>query len=142
MPTDKLPNTKLKAVFSSTRPLIDIHSLTIVNVINLLIELGDLESAKKYLIQVFGYITLRYRDHKILPDANNSIPNVIKFTESRVKPMYYLDSTSPLLNVLMEYLLILCIEDTFLIMKNFINDNQIDLGLFIPHLNKNSLRWI
>ncbi|SIS57270.1 hypothetical protein SAMN05421786_101274 [Chryseobacterium ureilyticum] len=122
----------------SVRPLIDIHSQTIISVLNFFIALNDIESAKKYLIEVCGYITLRHRDYKILPDANNSIASVIKFTESRVKPIYYSDSTSPLLNVIMEYLVILGIEDRFSIMKKFINDNQIDLGLFVPHLNKHS----
>lgn len=122
----------------SARPLIDIHSLTIINVLNLFIFLEDIEAAKKYLIEVCGYIVLRYKDYKILPDANNSISNVIKFTESRIKPIYYSDSTSPLLNVIMEYLVILDIKDRFLFMKEFINDNKIDLGVFVPHLNKHS----
>lgn len=129
----------IKANNVSARPLIDIHSLAITNILNLLIDIGDLESAKNYLIEVCGYITLRHKDYKILPDANNSISNVIKFTESRVKPIYYSDSTSPLLNVILEYLVILGIEDRFSFMKKFINDNEIDLGLFIPHLNKHSI---
>ncbi|ROI05029.1 hypothetical protein EGI16_06805 [Chryseobacterium sp. G0240] len=128
----------LEANNVSARPLIDIHSITIINVLNFFIALDDLETAKKYLIEVCGYITLRHRNYKILPDANNSISNVIKFTESRIKPIYYSDSTSPLLNVIMEYMVILGIEDRFFFMKKFINDNQIDLGLFIPHLNKYS----
>lgn len=122
----------------SARPLIDIHSITIIGILNFFIALGDLETAKKYLIEVCGYVTLRHRDYKILPDANNSISSVIKFTESRAKPVYYSDSTSPLLNVIMEYLVILEIEDRFFFMKKFINDNKIDLGLFVPHLNKYS----
>lgn len=126
----------LEANNVSARPLIDIHSIAIVNVLNFFIALDDLEAAKKYLIEVCGYITLQHRDYKILSDANNSISNVIKFTESRIKPIYYSDSTSPLLNVTMEYIVILGVEDRFFFMKKFINDYQIDLGLFIPHLNK------
>lgn len=122
----------------SRRPLIDIHSLTIINILNLLIELGDLDYAKNYLMEVCGYITLRYRDYKILPDANNSIINVIKFTQTQMKPVYYSDSTSPLLNVIMEYLALLDMEKTFYEMKKFVNTNKIDLGLFIPHNNKHS----
>lgn len=120
------------------RPLIDIHSLTLINVLNILIELGDLDYAKNHLMEVCGYITLRYRDYKILPDANNSIINVIKFTQTRMKPVYYSDSTSPLLSVIMEYLALLDMEKTFYDMKDFVNTNKIDLGLFIPHNNKHS----
>lgn len=122
----------------SSRPLIDIHSITIVDIMNLLIEFGETESAKKYLQNVLGFIKLRKENYDVLPDANNSIENVIKFTVNGKKPVYYSDATSPLLAVLMEYTAILDMEDTYNQAKEFILKNKIDLGVFVPHHGINS----
>lgn len=122
----------------STRPLIDIHSITVIDILNLLIEFKELENAKTYLSNVLFFIRLRKEKFNILPDANNSIENVIKFTVNGKKPIYYSDSTSPLLAVLIEYIAILDLEDVYYQMKEFVLKHKIDLGLFVPHLGINS----
>lgn len=124
----------------SFRPLLDIHSVTICSILNLLIECGQKEDAKGYLSSVLQQ--LKYAKEKLdfLPDANNSIENVIKLTVTGTKPIYYSDSTSPLLAVLMEYIALFDMEAEYNIMREFIIINEIDLGVFVPHhgINSNS----
>lgn len=121
------------------RPLIDIHSIALINIINFFIDLGSIQNAKNYLKVVLEQ--LRYAKEKLnfLPDANNSIENVIKLTVTGIKPVYYSDSTSPLLAVLMEYVVLFDMKEEFNIMKEFILKHEIDLGLFVPHHGVNSV---
>ncbi|MEH6680324.1 MAG: hypothetical protein V7724_07230 [Sediminicola sp.] len=122
----------------SKRPLLDIHSLVIVNSIELLVETNDIDSAKAYLKSVLATIHYRKEKSGMLPDANNSIQNVIKYTVTGTKPVYYSDSTSPLLAVLLEYIAFFNMEEEFDKMKIFLKKYDITLGLFIPHHGKNS----
>jgi hypothetical protein len=122
----------------STRPLIDIHSSSIISVLNLFIDFGELQNAKNYLKLVLGQIKYAKENLDFIPDANNSIENVIKFTVTGVKPIYFSDSTSPILTVLIEYLALLNMEEEYHVFKEFILESKIDLGLFVPHHGTNS----
>lgn len=122
----------------SARPLLDIHSNTVIDILNLLIEINDKEYAKTYLSDVLFYIILGKEKYDRLPDANNNEKSVIKFIVTKEKPVYYSDSTSPLLAVLMEYIVILDMEEDYYRMRDFIRKHKIDLGLFIPHHGINS----
>lgn len=122
----------------SSRPLIDIHSSVIISILNLLIDFGELQNAKNYLKLVLGQIKYAKEKLDFIPDANNSIENVIRFTVTGSKPVYYSDSTSPILTVLMEYLALLDMEEEYNVMKKFILESKIDLGLFVPHHGINS----
>ena len=117
----------------SVRPLLDIHSTPIIDILNILIDIGDRESAKNYLSGVLSYIKLGKEKYDRLPDANNSEKSVIKFIVTKEKPTYYSDSTSPLLTVVMEYLVILNMAEEYYEMRDFIIEHKIDLGLFVPH---------
>lgn len=123
----------------SKRPLLDIHSLVIVNTIELFIETDDINSAKAYLKSILG--TLQYRKDKsgMLPDANNSIQNVMKCIVTGTKPVYYSDSTSPLLAVLLEYIALFDLEEEYNQIRIFVKKYDVTLGLFIPHHSKNSV---
>jgi hypothetical protein len=121
------------------RPLLDIHSIPIIDVFKLLIEIGDKESAKNYLSQILFYIRTGKDKYDKLPDANNSERNVIKLVTTKEKSIYYSDSTSPLLAVLMEFIAILDMEAKYYEMKDFINKHKIDLGIFVPHHSNNSI---
>ncbi|PHQ30619.1 hypothetical protein [Leeuwenhoekiella nanhaiensis] len=68
-----------------------------------------------------------------MPDANNSYENVIKFTIENEKPVYYSDSTSPLLAVLIEFIVILDLKNEYNEVREFVIENKLDLGLFVPH---------
>jgi hypothetical protein len=122
----------------SKRPLLDIHSLVIVNTIELFIETDDIDSAKAYLKSVLATIHYRKEKSGMLPDANNSIQNVIKYTVTGTKPVYYSDSTSPLLAVLLEYIALFGLEEEYNQMRIFVKKHDITLGLFIPHQSQNS----
>lgn len=128
----------------SARPLIDIHSIPIIDILNLMIAFDEIDKAKSYLSEVFAYIKLRKEKIYVLPDANNSIENVIRLSATGEKPIYYQDSTSPLLAVLIEYTAILNLEDQYNSIKEFINEHDIDLGVFVPHhgINSNSMHLI
>ena len=117
----------------SKRVLLDIHSLVVMDVIDLFIEFGELENAKTYLRQVLGYIKNGKELYGRLPDANNSLNNVIKFTVTGKKPIYYVDSTSPLLASLMEYVAILDIKEDYEWLPDFVQEHDITLGIFVPH---------
>lgn len=123
----------------SAKPLIDIHSLPIIDVLSLFIAAKDYESAKTYLNEVFSYIKIRKDKYDILPDAANSIENVIKLTVTSTKPVYYSDSTSPILAVLLEYLVILDMKESYEFFRDFIIEKDIDLGIFVPHHGTNSI---
>ena len=122
----------------SARPLIDIHSNTVVDVLILLIELNELDKAKKYLKEVLAYVRYGKVTYDKLPDANNSIENVIRLTVSKNKPVYYSDSTSPLIAVLMEFVSILDLENEYYIMRDFVKKYDIHMGIFVPHFGKSS----
>lgn len=122
----------------SCRPLIDIHSSTIISILNLFIDFGELQNAKNYLKLVLGQIKYAKENLDFIPDANNSIENVIRFTVTGVKPVYFSDSTSPILTVLIEYLALLDMEEEYNVMKEFILESKIDLGLFVPYHGINS----
>ena len=123
----------------SAKPLIDIHSLPIMDALNLLIASNEPEHAKTYLNEVFSYIKIRKDKYDILPDASNSIENVIKLTVTGTKPIYYSDSTSPILAALLEYLAILDMKESYEFMRDFIIEKEIDLGVFVPHHGINSV---
>lgn len=123
----------------SKRPLLDIHSLVIVNTIELFIQTDDIDSAKSYLKSVLATIQYRKEKSGMLPDANNSIQNVIKYTVTGTKPVYYSDSTSPLLAVLLEYIALFGLEEEYNQFRIFVKKHDITLGLFIPHHSKNSV---
>lgn len=117
----------------SLRPLVDINSIPIINILNFYLILDDKTSAINYLRGVLSYIINGKVKYGRLPDANNSYENVIRFTITGEKPVYYSDSTSPLLAVLLEYIAILDLEDDYNDIRKFIIDNDIDLGIFTPH---------
>ncbi|HLP53927.1 MAG TPA: hypothetical protein VK151_02825 [Fluviicola sp.] len=123
----------------SAKPLIDIHSLPIMDTLNLLIISNELEPAKAYLNEVFSYIKIRKDKSDILPDTSNSVENVIKLTVTGTKPIYYSDSTSPILAALLEYLAILDMKESYEFIRDFIIEKEIDLGIFVPHHGINSV---
>ena len=121
------------------KPLLDYHSNVIVSVINLFLDFGDHNSAKEYLKSVIYTIRKRKRDNNFLPDANNSIENVIKFKMTGTKPIFYSDSTSPLLATIFIYIAILDLEKEYKELREFVLEKQIDLGYFVPHFGINSI---
>ncbi|WP_269236969.1 hypothetical protein [Flavobacterium flavigenum] len=132
-------NNTLQNINVLSRPLIDIHSIPIIDNINLLIYFGDIESAKQYLLNILGYLKFLKKNYNKFPDASNNIESVIKYTVTSVKPVYYIDSISPLLAVLLEYIAILDLDQTYYETRKFVIESDITLGLFVPHHSINSI---
>lgn len=135
----KLITSVINSNSVSHRPLVDINSIPIIDVLKLYIKLDDKQSAINYLQGVLGYIVNGKEKYGRMPDANNSYENVIRFTITGKKPVYYSDSTSPLLAVLMEYIAILDLEEDYNNIRKFVIENKIDLGIFTPHHGLNSI---
>lgn len=128
----------LKRNSVSSRPLLDIHSLSIIDATVFFMSRGRIDLAQQHLQDVMGNIMFGYETHKRLPDASNNIQNVVKYFATGVKPVYYIDSVSPLITVILELSVILELKQSFESFRDFVLENEIDLGLFIPHHGKNS----
>jgi hypothetical protein len=122
----------------SCRPLIDINSNAIINILDFYLQIDKKSKAIEYLKGVLSYIINGKEKYGRLPDANNSYENVIRFIVTGEKSVYYSDFTSPLLSVLLEYTIVLNLEDLFNKTRDFIIKHEIDLGIFTPHHGKNS----
>lgn len=114
-------------------PILDIQVNTIVLILNLYIKANDFVNAKFYLKEVLIYLQWIKCHFDYLPDANNDIENVIKLKVTGKKPIYYSDSTSPMLAILLEYTAILDMEEEYIIIRDLVIEQNIDLGLFIPY---------
>lgn len=101
----------------SLRPLVDINSILIVDILNIYLSLDDEQSATNYFKGVLSYIINGKEKYNRLPHTNNSYENVIRFTITGEKPVYYSDRNSPLLAVLLEYIAILDLEEEYNIFK-------------------------
>ena len=128
----------------SKRSLIDINSIPIIDILNFYIIFDEKQNAINYLKGVLNYIIFRKENYDIMPDANNSYGNVIRFTITGQRSAYYSDSTSPLLSVLLEYIAILDLEEEYYNLRKFVIEYKIDLGIFTPHhgINSQSLHLI
>lgn len=120
------------------KPLLDIHSLPIVNIVNAFVKWDEIEEARIYLRNVIGYVQLGKENYNRLPDASNNIQNLIKYYSTGTKPVYYSDSTSSLIVVLLELLYLLKMEEDYIQLRDFVIKQKIDLGIFIPHHGINS----
>lgn len=116
----------------SSRPLIDNHSIPICLILNLYLYYNDIEKAKEYLTSVINSLYLGYLNGGRLPDARNNKKNVVKFVATGIKPYNYVDKTSLLMPMLLEWTVILEMEAEYLFLRDFAINNKIDLGLFIP----------
>jgi len=122
----------------SSRPLIDINSIPIIEIVNIYLRLNDKLSASNYLKSVFSYLKNGKKKYNRMPDANNSYESMIRFTVTGKKSAYYSETTSPLLSTLLEYTVILDLETLYLDIRDFVTEYNIDLGLFTPHHGVNS----
>jgi len=114
------------------RPMLDIHSIPIMQALNAQIKCGDYENANTYLRNIFWYLKRGKEMYDCLPDANNSKENVVRLVSSGEKTIFYSDSTSPILAALLEYTVILNMEEEYNEVRDFILDKEVDLGLFVP----------
>jgi len=126
----------------SLRPLVDINSIPIVDSLNLFLSIGEKKSAINYLKGVLSYLINGKEKYDRMPDANNSYENVIRLTVTGNKSVYYSDTTSPLLSVLLEYIAILDLEEEYGIVREFVIKHEINLGIFTPYHGTNYIHLL
>lgn len=122
----------------SRRPLLDIHSIPILDVILFFHKLNRDDLAIHHLREVYSYIKFTKDNSGRIPDASNNPQNVIKLFATGVKPVYYIESTSLLLGLLTELTVIFNLEKDFCNIRDFAIENSIDLAIFVPHHGEES----
>jgi len=130
--------TVLNANNVSNRPLLDIHSTPIISVLNLFLDLNEKKNAEIYLSSVLDNLMNAKERYDRMPDANNDINNIIRFVITHEKSIYYIDSTSLLVAMLLEFTVILDMEDLYYTVRDFVLKYKIDIAIFVPHHGINS----
>lgn len=109
-----------------------------VGALNLFIANNKQDSARTYLSRIIDTVIFSKENGDFMPDEKNSIKNVIKYTVTGMKPVYYSDKTSPLISVLLEFAAVLEMEDEYLKLREFVKNYDIELGVFVPFHGKES----
>lgn len=136
--TVELVNQLINQNSVSRRPLLDIHSLPILDVVLLFHKFGRDDLAIHHIREVFGYIKFAKDNSGRIPDASNNPQNIIKLFATGVKPVYYIEETSLLLGLLAELTVIFNLEKDFYNIRDFAIKNSIDLAIFVPHHGEES----
>jgi len=118
---------------STHRPLLDIHSIPIIQALDYFISRGKTDEARIYLGKVWESIIVGYKTFKRLPDGNNSIKSVIRYMVTGEKNIYFMDKTSHLMGALLEYLALLNMEEEYEVVQEFLKEIAIDLAIFVPY---------
>lgn len=116
---------------SAIRPLLDNHSISIFLILDRLIQINR-EEAIKFLKIVIENLKIGYAVSKRLPDGGNNLDVVIRYILTGKKSVYYIDSTSLLMGMLIEFIAILGMEKEYSEFKEFIQQANIDIALFVP----------
>lgn len=137
-------STIIKQNSVSCRALLDIHSLSVLDVILFFKNKDRKDLAIKHFKEVFGYIKFAKVTYDRFPDASNNPVNLVKYFANGVKPVYYIDNTSILLGIMIELAVVLDVTDYFYHIRDFALKHQIDLALFVPHhgINSDSKQYI
>lgn len=94
-----------------SRPLIDCHSITILLVALYTLQCEILSkqdeiSLHNYVVSIIDNIALIHSQRKRLPELNNNVQSLIEFVATDERPFDYTDSSSMLLMILFELLVI------------------------------------
>lgn len=112
------------------QPLIDIHSIPIVETLLFFIKNQEFESAESYLTLVFQQLIAGKNNGGRLPDGHNNIEAVTELIVSGKKNVFYEDSTSNLIGNLFEIIAVLGLEEKYKLFKEHFK--EIDLAIFVP----------
>jgi len=112
------------------RPILDIHSIPILQTVLFYIDNGFIDNAKKYIVNVFEQIILGKKYRGRLPDGNNNPQSLIRLTIRGEKSIYYEDRTSMLIGMLFELLAALGMEKEYILYKE--EFKNIHLATYIP----------
>lgn len=119
------------------RPIIDNHSIAILNTFRFFSEQSDLRQKDvdflaSYILGVInGLLIIKLRRNR-LPDGYNRINLVSEFVATGEKPEEYTDESSMLIAILYELLVLFDLEDVYLNLKRHLEDK---VNLQIAHPN-------
>lgn len=119
------------------RPIIDNHSIAILNTFRFFSEQSDLrqrdvEFLASYIFGVInGLLVIKIKRNR-LPDGYNRVNLVSEFVATEVRPEEYTDESSMLIAMLYELLVLFNAEDTYLNLKLHLKDK---VNLQIAHPN-------
>jgi len=118
------------------RPLIDNHSISILNIFLFFADdksrrQKDVDFLAFFIFEIINGLIIIKRTRGRIPEGFSRVKLVCEFEANRVKPDEYVDSSSILLAVLLELLVILDNRETYLSIKN----NFPDIDFQIPILN-------
>lgn len=119
------------------RPIIDNHSITILNTFRFFSEQSDLrqmdvEFLASYIFGVINELLIIKIKRNRLPEGYNRINLVSEFVVTGEKPEEYTDESSMLITVLYELLVLFDAEETYLNLKKHLEDK---INLQIAHPN-------
>lgn len=113
------------------RPLLDIHSVSIIKTILNLIDYGEIEFARNYTLEIIENVIKQKAMLNILPDARNNLESIIKIFIKGERSIYYEDNVSYLIAQLAELCSLLDLKLGYdKIVENF---NSIILATFVPY---------
>ena len=136
------------------RPIIDSHSIAILNVFlfffrDRALTADDKEFMHEYLLQLLDNILITYRLHKRFPELRGNIPALSEFIITGERPAEYEDRSSLLLTILFELTTVLNDKDIYTIFRQGIHgkinlqtalaalpDEELEKALFEKNLNE------
>lgn len=117
----------------TVRPLFDNHSIPIVRTIKYLIENGKQDEAKAYLERVISSILIGYSTHGRIPDGRNRMESLIQYSVRHTKSVFYEDSTSHLVGMLLELTAVLDMEKNYLALQKLCAEAKLYAATYIPY---------
>ncbi|MES2396322.1 MAG: hypothetical protein V4549_09980 [Bacteroidota bacterium] len=95
-----------------SRPIIDNHSIAIVNVFLYYLNDKDLQQSEinflaEYIMKIFNNILLIKRTRNRYPELNNNLKALTEFVSTNKRPHNYTDSSTLLITVLFEFISLL-----------------------------------
>ncbi|MCZ4696415.1 hypothetical protein DWB61_17255 [Ancylomarina euxinus] len=132
--------TLIKNNSGAYRPIIDNHSIAILNVFRFFSEQSDmrqkdLEFLASYIFGVInGLLIIKIKRNR-LPDGYNRISLVSEFVATGEKPQEYTDESSMLIAILYELLIFFNAEETYLDLKKRLDD-KVNLQIAHPSVKE------
>lgn len=117
----------------TARPLFDNHSIPVIRTIRYLIDNGRPDEAKAYLDKVIGSILIGYSTHGRIPDGRSRMESLIQYSVRHTKSVFYEDSTSHLVGMLLELTAVLDMEMNYLALQKLCAEAKLYAATYIPY---------
>ena len=117
---------------SFLRPILDYHSIPILMIIKFFIDNDETNFAADYIKLVLNNLALIKRYSKRLPELRNNLDSLIEFCATHTRPESYTDSSSYLINMLFEIIVLLDRKDIFDEFWKFIIEDELKLLVYYP----------